>query len=209
MVKRLSASLVATVLFLQCAAVPARADNQMGYRLLSSQEASGLPRNGGGLGMDVERAQQITDAGMTFDLIRVKAVRRGSPGAQAGFHVGDQIIAVDGRVFPTLAAFAAYVGATPPGQRVSVDYMPAGGGPQQAQRMSVTVGAGGRAMQATDRPSQDPATSSGMSTRSKVAIGVGAAALFGCYEMGCFSSRSRNPVQQPAQNQYQNQYQQQ
>jgi hypothetical protein len=29
-----------------------------------------------------------------------------------------------------------------------------------------------------------------MSTGTKVAIGVGAAALFGCYELGCFSHRS-------------------
>jgi hypothetical protein len=43
-----------------------------------------------------------------------------------------------------------------------------------------------------------------MSTGTKVAIGVGAAALFGCYELGCFSYRSagapnstRQQVQQP------------
>ena len=45
---------------------PAHADNQMGYRLLSAQEAAGLPHNHGALGMDVERAQQITDDGLTF-----------------------------------------------------------------------------------------------------------------------------------------------
>jgi predicted metalloprotease with PDZ domain len=37
--------------------------------------------------------QQITDGGMKFDLIRVKQVRRGSPGDRAGFRKGDQIIA--------------------------------------------------------------------------------------------------------------------
>ena len=214
MAMRSSAPLAAAVfLLLQCVPGPARADNQMGYRLLSPQEAAELPHNGGALGMDVERSQQITDGGMTFDLIRVKSVRRGSPGAQAGFNVGDQIIAVDGRVFPTITSFAAYVGATPPGQRVTVDYMPAGGGPQQAQRMSVTVGAAGRAVQPADQAQGQPAPA-GMSTGTKVAIGVGAAALFGCYEMGCFSSRSKNhPRVQPRQpNQYPpqaNQYPQQ
>ncbi len=203
MAMRSPAPLAAAVfLLLQVLPGPARADNQMGYRLLSPQEAAGLPRRGGALGMDVERSQQITDGGMTFDLIRVKSVRRGSPGAQAGFNVGDQIIAVDGRVFPTITSFAAYVGATPPGQRVSVDYMPAGGGPQQAQRMSVTVGAAGHAVPPMDQAQGQPATG-GMSTGTKVAIGVGAAALFGCYEMGCFSSRSRNhPPVQPQANQY-------
>lgn len=94
------------------------------------QEASTLPHNHGALGVDVERAQQITDEGMTFDLIRVKEVRQGSPGAKAGFRRGDQIIAVDGRVFPSIAAFAAYVGSMSRGSRVSIDYIPAGGGPR-------------------------------------------------------------------------------
>ena len=84
---------------------------------------------------------------MTFELLRVNGVRRGSPGAQAGLHVGYQIIAVDGRVFPSVAALAAYVG---------------------------------------DRPG-------GLSTGSKVAIGVGAAALFGCCELGCFSRAKPGP----------------
>ncbi len=192
MTTRLLAPLVAaSFLVLQCVPGPARADNPMGYRLLSPQEAASLPRSGGALGMDIERAQQITDSGMTFDLIRVKEVRRGSPGAQAGFNAGDQIIAVNGRVFPSIAVFAAYVGATPPGRQVMIDYIPAGGGPQQAERVAVTVGAAGRRMEATEQPRQgDRAASTGMSTGTKVAIGVGAAALLGCYEMGCFSSRS-------------------
>ena len=156
--------------------VPARAENQMGYQLLSQQEASGLPHNRGSLGMDIERAQQITDGGMTFDLIRVKQVRRGSPGAQAGFGPGDQIIAVDGRVFPSLSAFAAYVGSVPPGRAVSVDYIPANGGPAQAQRVSVTLGAAGNPAQSV---APEP-NSTGLSTGTKVAIGVGAAALLGC-----------------------------
>jgi len=71
--------------------------------------------------MDVERAQQITNDGMTFDLIRVKQVRRGAPGGRAGFRKGDQIIAVDGRVFPSIAAFGVYVGSMPGGSRVSID----------------------------------------------------------------------------------------
>jgi hypothetical protein len=48
-----SASLVAGSLCL-----PALADNQMGYRLLSQQDAQDLPHNHGGLGMDIEAAQQ-------------------------------------------------------------------------------------------------------------------------------------------------------
>ena len=194
------AALFAAAVFLAASWLPgpARADNQMGYQLLSQQAAAGLPRAGGSLGMDIERAQQITDGGLTFDIIRVKQVRRGSPGAQAGFGPGDQIIAVDGRVFASLVAFAGYVGSLPPGSAATVDYMPANGGPAQAQRVSVTIGAaanGGRA--APPAPSQ-----AGLSTGTKVAIGVGAAALFGCYEMGCFSHHApiaANPNSVPRQ----------
>ncbi|HEY0417933.1 MAG TPA: PDZ domain-containing protein [Acetobacteraceae bacterium] len=184
---------------------PARADNAMGYRLLSAQEAASLPRNNGALGMDVERSQQITDSGMTFEIIRVKQVRRGSPGAQAGFRPGDQIIAVNGRVFPSIAAFAAYVGAISPGSQATIDYIPAGGGPAQAQRVPVTIGGPGRSAQPSGNPNE-AAPSTGMSTGSKIAIGVGAAALLGCYEMGCFSHRgstsaprAQPPLQQPGQ----------
>ena len=137
--------------------------------------------------MDVGRGQQIADGGMNFELLRVNGVRRGSPGAQAGFNVGDHIIAVDGRVFPSVAVFAAYVGSVRPGQQISVDYIPAGGGPQQAQRVGVTVGAGGRAAPPQRAEQVQPG---GLSTGTKVAIGIGAAALFGCYELGCFSSRA-------------------
>ena len=184
-VSALAVTLLASV---SLASVPAWAENQMGYQLLSQQVASGLPHNRGSLGMDIERAQQITDDGLTFDIIRVKGVRRGSPGAQAGFSPGDQIVAVDGRVFANLAAFAAYVGSIPPGRAISVDYIPANGGPAQAQRIAVTVGSagGGAATPAT--------TSGGLSTGTKVAIGVGAAALFGCYELGCFSHKQAAPT---------------
>jgi hypothetical protein len=169
----------------------AYAENQMGYRLLSVQEASRLPRHHGALGMDVERAQQITDEGLTFDLMRVKQVRRDSPGARAGFRTGDQIIALDGRVFPTIAVFAAYIGSMPPGSQVSVDYIPAEGGPEDAERVPVVIGD-------SAKPSEDPArnrhedetASGGMSTRTK--IGIGAAALLGCYAMGCFSKSKRH-----------------
>ena len=173
----MAAALVAAALLAApCVAPPARADNAMGYRLLAPQEAAQLPRNHGSLGLDVERAQQIADNGLVFEIIRVKQVRRGSAGARAGFHPGDQIIAIDGLVFPSIATFAAFVGSLPPGRQIGVDTIPAGGGPQQAQRVAVTIG--------------DAKASGGLSTGSKVAIGVGAAALFGCYEMGCFSHRS-------------------
>ena len=107
----LSASVVAGSLCL-----PALADNQMGYRLLSQQDAQDLPRNHGGLGMDIEAAQLITDGGMTFDLIRVKQVRSGSPGEQAGFHAGDEIIAVNGDVFSSLSGFRGVCRFSPAGK---------------------------------------------------------------------------------------------
>jgi PDZ domain-containing protein len=192
MVSRTTTVIVtASMLALQWAAQPAHAENQMGYRLLSVEEATRLPQNRGALGLDVERAQQITDEGMTFDIIRVKQVRPGSTGAHAGFRRGDQIIAVNGRVFPSIAAFAAYVGSMSPGSRVSVDYIPAGGGPGAAERLSVIIGGAGRPAQNSlqHRPMDEP-TSTGMSTRMK--IGIGAAALLGCYELGCFSSKSNS-----------------
>ena len=99
--------------------------------------------------------------GLVFDIIRVKQVRRGSPGEQAGFKVGDQIVAVDGHVFPTLGAFASYVGSLQPGKTIKVDYIPAGGGPQQAQRLVATVGEAGH--------SGPPRA--GLSTGTKIAIG--------------------------------------
>ncbi|WP_158741996.1 PDZ domain-containing protein [Acidisphaera sp. L21] len=163
-------------------AMPARAENSMGYRLLSQQEAASLPHNHGALGLDVERAQQISDSGLVFEIIRVKQVRADSAGARAGLRPGDQIIAIDGRVFPSLAVFAAYVGSLAPGSNVTADYIPSGGGPAQAQRVSIAIG----------KPAEQ---SAGLSTGTKVAIGVGAAALFGCYELGCFSRRK--PVQPP------------
>jgi PDZ domain len=189
--RTVTAIVTASMLTLQWTPKLAYAENQMGYRLLSVQEASSLPHNHGALGMDVERAQQITDDGLTFDIIRVKQVRRGSPGAQAGFRKDDQIIALDGRVFPSIAAFAAYVGSISPGSQASVDYMPAGGGPEAAERVAVIVGRAGRPAQDIPQNHQsDEPAASGMSTRTK--IGIGAAALLGCYALGCFSSRSNS-----------------
>jgi S1-C subfamily serine protease len=137
------AAVIAAVLLL--CGPPAYGENPMGYRLLSAQDAARLPHNQGALGLKVERARQMTDAGMTFDIMRVTEVRRGSAAEQAGLKTGDEIIAVDGRVFPSLQAFAAYVGSAMPGSQVVVDYMPAGGGPQQAQRVVLRVGRAGEA----------------------------------------------------------------
>ncbi len=193
MTHRAIAFAVAAALLATNLPLPARADNAMGYRLLSPQEAASLPRNGGGLGLDVGRAQQITDGGMTFDIIGIRQVRNGSPGAQAGLKPGDQIIAVNGRVFPDLRAFAAYVGSMPPGTQASVDYIPAGDGPNGAQRIGVSI---------APRPGQPspPAPAGGLSTGTKVAIGAGAVALLGCYEMGCFSRhKAATPLGQPQQ----------
>ena len=129
-------SVITAVCLLQLLAPTANADNQMGYRLLTPEAAAALPHNHGSLGVTVDRAEQINDAGMTFELMRISQVRRGSAGAQAGLKNGDEIIAVNGIVFPSLLAFAAYIGATAAHSSVSIDYIPAGGGPQQAQRVS-------------------------------------------------------------------------
>ena len=180
--RTLAAGVAACLLTVQCIPVSARADNPMGYQLLSAREAAALPHNQGALGLSVDRAQQITDGGMTFDIIRVTQVRRDSTGARAGLKPGDEIIALDGKVFPSLVAFASYIGSTPPGNQIIVDYIPVGAGPQQAQRVAVLVGRTGQASPA------------------EVAIGAGAVALLGCYEMGCFSHRATTPnnARQPA-----------
>lgn len=167
----------------------AHAENQMGYHLLTAEDARTLPNNGGSLGIEVAAGQRISSDGMAFELLRVKQVRRGSAGAQAGFHANDQIIAVDSRVFPNLVAFASYIRSVRPGDRITVDYLPAGGGPQNAERVVVALTGGGPT--STSRQEAEPA--SGMSTRTK--IGIAAVALFGCYELGCF----KRP--QPAQTQ--------
>ena len=154
--------------------LPAYADNAMGYRLLSAQDAAHLPNNQGALGLQVARSQRMIDDGMVFDIIRVTQVKPGSAGARAGLKAGDNIIALDGKVFPSLDAFSSYISASRPGSQITVDYIPAKAGPQQAQRVAITVGKAGQ-------------TASGMSTGTKLAIGAGAVALLGCYEMGCFS----------------------
>lgn len=198
--RMLAAIIAASLLSAQLMPSAALADNPMGYRLLTAQDASRLPQNQGALGLDVKRVQQITDGGMTFDIIGVTHVRPGSAGALAGFKVGDEIIALDGQVFPTLVAFATYIGSSTPGSQITVDYMPAGHGPQQAQRVAVTVGRAGQAP-APDRQAEAERPA-GMSTGTKIAIGAGAVALLGCYEMGCFSHRAKptggqQPSQQP------------
>src|SRR4051812_35700315 len=100
--KRLSAmALAATLLFGDAGAV-AHAENAMGYQLLSEQEARSLPRNDGALGMDLARSQHITDHEMTFDIMQITKVKPGSPAAKAGLRRGDQIIAVNGRLFSSL-----------------------------------------------------------------------------------------------------------
>ena len=190
MVKRTAAALVATAfLAVQVLTGPALADNQMGYSLLPAEQAAQLPHGTGKLGLNVGRAERITSGGLTFELMKVNGVSSGSAGDRAGLRVGDQIIAVDGRVFPSVAAFAGYVGSKGAGDQVSMDTIPAGGGPQQAQRVSVTLTGGARAT----APVITPAPEAGLSTGTKVAIGVGAAALFGCYKLGCFS-RHRQPA---------------
>ena len=170
--------------------MPALADNPMGYRLQSPEQSAGLQRAGGSLGMRVAPEHEITSGGLSFEVLKVEGLGEASPAAQAGLKIGDQIIAVDGRVFPSVATFAAYVGSVAPGHQIEVDYMPAGAGPGQAQRVGVTVGEGGRAA-----PRNDVPRSAGLSTGEKVAIGVGAAAVLGCYEAGCIS-RLKQKIEQ-------------
>ena len=184
----ISTAMATAFLVLHAFPTPASADNAMGYQLLTADQAKTLPRGGGKLGLNVGRAQQISSGGLTFELLRVNGVTSGSPGARAGFTTGDQIIAVDGKVFPSVATFAAYVGSKQPSDHVAIDYMGPQGGPKDAQRVDVTLSNLGQ-------PAAQPADAKagGLSTGTKIAIGVGAAALFGCYKLGCFS-RSRTPA---------------
>ena len=63
MVRRtVTAIAIASMLTFQWTSNLAYAENQMGYRLLSVQEASRLAHHRGALGMDVERAQQMMTA---------------------------------------------------------------------------------------------------------------------------------------------------
>ena len=172
---------------------PALAANPMGYKLLSADQAAALPHSGGALGMDVGAAQRIADADLTFDVLSINSVKPGSPGEAAGFRAGDEIIAVNGFVFPSVMAFGEYIGSTPPGTQLSVDYIPNGGGPAQAERIAVTVGqASSRTLPPAARPSP---TFHGLPGGAKAAIGLGAAAPFGCYKLGCFSHFAPKPAQ--------------
>ena len=179
--------------------VAALAANPMGYELLTAQDAAALPHNHGTLGLRIERAEQMTDSGLTFDVLRVAGVRAGSAGALAGVRPGDEIIAADGKVFSSISVFAAYVGSITPGSPIMLDEMPAGHGPQDAQRLTVVAQAPGAPTQSTPGPRR-----SGLSTGAKIAIGTGAIALFGCYEMGCFTHHGASagpqstPPAQPA-----------
>ena len=202
--RTLSALILVSILGVQPGIAPAFADNAMGYRFLPAAEADALPKAGGTLGLNVGPGQSITSGGMTFRLLRVNSVKPGAAGAQAGFRIGDQIISVDGRVFPGVPAFADYVGSVPPGRQINVDYLPSGGGPQDAQRLTATLGGGALGAApavATAPPAPAPAPAADaqpqggtLSTGTKVAIGAAAVALFGCYKLGCFNRAKRQPA---------------
>ena len=182
------------ILAVSLVGAPAMADNPMGYQLLTAEQAATLPRGGGVLGMDISRGQQITDSAIPFELLKVDSVRSGSPAAKAGFRPGDQVIAVDGRIFPSVATFAAYVGAQPPGRTIEIDYLPRGAGPGKAQRVGVTLASSGPSQAANPQPG-----SHGLTGGQKLAVGAAAVALFGCYELGCFNRRPQQPAAVPYQ----------
>ncbi len=180
--KRQIALVAAVLLASQTLAGVASADNKMGYQLETAADAGSLTKAGGSLGMKVGPQDDIASEGLSFQVLKVEGVADDSAAAQAGLKVGDQVIAVNGRVFPNTRTFAEYVGSIKPGQQIEVDYMPQGGGPKDAKRVGVTVGEGGKVA----KPAQDaPKSAGGLSTGEKVAIGFGAAAIIGCYEYGC------------------------
>ena len=182
---------VAVVAALALGGAPARAANPMAYQLITDRQAADLPRGHGALGLVVNVSSMISDSGLNFALLRVDQVKPGSAGAAAGIQVGDQIIAVDGHVFPDIKAFAEYAGALRPGTATLVDYIPKGGEAKDAQRLSVTVGKPGGGSQPTLDAHQ------GMSTGTKVAIGLGAAALLGYYELHKNSGQPAQQQQRP------------
>ena len=197
MAHRLLTTLVAASM-LAAVALPARAANPMGYQLINDQQAARLPRGHGALGLVVNESSMISDSGMTFAILRIDQIKPGSAGATSGLQVGDQIIAVDGHVFPDIKAFAEYAGSLRPGSQTFVDYIPRGGMAKDAQRLAIAVGEPGRNNQPTLNAQQ------GMSTGTKVAIGLGAAALLGYYELhknsGTAAQQQQGyPQQQPQQ----------
>ncbi len=190
--RQVAALAIGAMLAAPWASGPAAADNKMGYQLETPEQAAQLQKSGGSLGMKVGPQEQINSEGLTFQILKVEGVNQGSPAEQAGLKVGDQIIAVNTHVFLNTKTFAEYVGSAKPGQQIEIDYMPAGGGPKQAQRVGVTVGEAGKAAP----PHKEPSTvGGGLSTGDKIAIGLGAAAVIGCYEFNCYS-RIKSKLQQ-------------
>jgi hypothetical protein len=202
--RTVTALVLASFIGLQPGIAPAWAENKMGYQFLSAAEADALPKAGGTLGLNVGPGAQINSGGMTFRLLHVNSVKAGAAGAQAGFRKGDEIISVDGRVFPGVPAFADYIGSLAPGRQINVDFMPAGGGPRDAQRLTATLGGGSTGAApavatappaASTAPAADATPEGGtLSTGTKVAIGAAAVALFGCYKLGCFNRFKRQPA---------------
>lgn len=141
MIRRPLLAVAVTIALALPAIGAANADNAMGYRLVTQSDAAALPHHGASLGLDVAAGKRIAAKALSFELIRISRVRPGSPGAAAGLRVGDQIIAVDGRVFDSLVAFAKFVGSLEPGTRLSIDYIPAGGNVGSAQRITMAAAA--------------------------------------------------------------------
>ncbi len=157
----------------------APADNQMGDRPQTPEASAGSKRAGDTLGAKIRPGKEITSR-VTFEILRVEGVGAASPAEQAQLPAGDPIVAVDGRVFPVTPTYA---GSAAPDRRTGVDSVPAGSGPQQAQRVGVAAGGGGHAAPAN----RDVPRGTGLSTGDKIAMGVGATAVFGCDEAGCLS----------------------
>src|SRR3954447_12710637 len=102
----LKLALAASLVSAQVLSGQAIAKNQTGYQLITAEEAARLPHNESLLGIQAGPGEQINSEDLNFELLKIQGVRPGSPGAKAGFKPGDQLIAVDGRVFANTQAFA-------------------------------------------------------------------------------------------------------
>lgn len=82
MVRRAITLYLAATLFSAQALKPAFAENQMGYQLLTAEDAARLPHADSMLGIQAGAGQQISSNDLRFELLQIQGVRKGSPGAR-------------------------------------------------------------------------------------------------------------------------------